>query len=59
MAARHDAVLGNAFLQVANLQAPPPSLLHPAVVMRVIWGNLGRHCARRSAGTRRGSNAQA
>ena len=43
MAARHDAVLGNAFLQVANLLAPPPSLLHPAIVMRVIWGNLGRH----------------
>jgi len=43
MAARHDAALGNAFLRVANLEAPPPSLLHPGVVMRVIRGNLGRH----------------
>jgi 2-polyprenyl-6-methoxyphenol hydroxylase-like FAD-dependent oxidoreductase len=45
MAARDDARLGNAFLQVANMQAPPTSLLHPAIVMRVIWGNLSRHFA--------------
>jgi len=39
-AARHDAKLATAFLQVANLKAPPERLLHPAVVSRVIWGNL-------------------
>jgi 2-polyprenyl-6-methoxyphenol hydroxylase-like FAD-dependent oxidoreductase len=39
-AARHDARLGNAFLQVANLQAPPQWLLHPGIVIRVLWQNL-------------------
>jgi flavin-dependent dehydrogenase len=48
LAACHDATLANAFLQVANLQARPEQLLHPAVVMRVISGNLGRRW-RRSA----------
>ena len=42
MAARHDARLATAFLEVANLEAPPTSLLQPAIVMRVIRGNLGR-----------------
>ncbi len=42
MAARHDAALAKAFLKVANLEAPPARLLHPAVVMRVIRGNLFR-----------------
>jgi 2-polyprenyl-6-methoxyphenol hydroxylase-like FAD-dependent oxidoreductase len=42
MAACYDAGLSNAFLQVANLQASPASLLRPSVVMRVIWGNLVR-----------------
>jgi 2-polyprenyl-6-methoxyphenol hydroxylase-like FAD-dependent oxidoreductase len=41
MAAKHDAKLANAFLEVANLEAPPTKLLHPATVMRVIRGNLG------------------
>jgi len=40
LAAQHDTHLANAFLRVANLKAPPPSLLHPAIVARVIWGNL-------------------
>lgn len=40
MAARHDAVLANVFLKVANLEAPPAQLLSPAVVMRVLRGNL-------------------
>jgi 2-polyprenyl-6-methoxyphenol hydroxylase-like FAD-dependent oxidoreductase len=39
MAARHDAVLANAFLQVANLRVAPTQLLRPSVVMRVLWGN--------------------
>lgn len=42
MAARHDAKLATAFLEVANLEAPPTQLLHPAIVMRVIGGNLRR-----------------
>jgi hypothetical protein len=41
MAARHDAKLAIAFLEVANLEAPPTRLLHPAIVLRVIRGNLG------------------
>ena len=41
MAARHDARLATAFLEVANLEASPTRLLHPAIVMRVIKGNLG------------------
>ncbi len=39
-AARHDAWLAIAFLRVANLMAPPPSLLHPAIIARVIRGHL-------------------
>ena len=42
MAARHDSKLATAFLEVANLEAPPTRLLRPSVVMRVISGNLGR-----------------
>jgi 2-polyprenyl-6-methoxyphenol hydroxylase-like FAD-dependent oxidoreductase len=42
MAARYDAVLGNTFLTVANMLAPPTRLLHPAIIMRVMWGNLRR-----------------
>jgi hypothetical protein len=40
MAARHDTVLSNAFLQVANLQIAPTQLLRPSVVIRVLWGNF-------------------
>ena len=42
IAARHNAALATAFLRVANLEAPPPSLLSPANVWRVICGNLSR-----------------
>lgn len=42
MAARHDAKLATAFLEVANLEAPPTRLLQPDIVLRVIRGNLGR-----------------
>jgi 2-polyprenyl-6-methoxyphenol hydroxylase-like FAD-dependent oxidoreductase len=40
MAARHDAVLANAFLKVANLVMLPAGLLHPLVIARVVYGNL-------------------
>lgn len=40
VAAQHDAKLTNAFLRVANLVAAPPTLLSPAVVWRVLRGNL-------------------
>jgi 2-polyprenyl-6-methoxyphenol hydroxylase-like FAD-dependent oxidoreductase len=40
VAARDDAVLADAFLQVANLQASAMRLLHPAVLLRVLRGNL-------------------
>jgi 2-polyprenyl-6-methoxyphenol hydroxylase-like FAD-dependent oxidoreductase len=49
MAARDDGALATAFLEVANLQARPERLLHPAIVLRVIWGNLfrrGRYLAK-------------
>jgi hypothetical protein len=42
LAARSDARLTDAFLRVANLQAPPQQLLHPATIMRVLWQNLRR-----------------
>jgi hypothetical protein len=41
LAAERDGTLAKAFLRVANLEAPPQSLLHPAIVLRVIRGNLG------------------
>jgi len=47
LAAERDGELANAFLRVANLEAPPQSLLHPSIVSRVIRGNLAR---RRGAG---------
>jgi hypothetical protein len=39
-AAQHDGKLATAFLRVANLEAPPETLLRPAVVARVVKGNL-------------------
>ena len=47
LAAERDCDLATAFLRVANLEAPPQSLLHPSIVSRVIRGNLAR---RRGAG---------
>jgi 2-polyprenyl-6-methoxyphenol hydroxylase-like FAD-dependent oxidoreductase len=41
-AAHHDPALTTAFLRVANLIAPPPSVMHPANVLRVVRGNLRR-----------------
>ncbi|MDP8925307.1 MAG: monooxygenase [Chloroflexota bacterium] len=40
VAARHEAEPAWAFLRVANLVAPPPSVLHPRVALRVLAGNL-------------------
>jgi 2-polyprenyl-6-methoxyphenol hydroxylase-like FAD-dependent oxidoreductase len=42
IAARRDSKLVKAFLEIANLKARPERLLSPAIVLRVIWGNLAR-----------------
>ena len=39
-AAHRDPELAKAFIRVANLLAPPPSVLHPKVAMRVMLGSL-------------------
>lgn len=44
-AARRDSTLVNAFLEIANLKARPERMLSPAIVLRVIWGNLVRRGA--------------
>ena len=41
-AAHRDPAAALAFHKVANLVAPPPSILAPAVAWRVLRGNLGR-----------------
>jgi 2-polyprenyl-6-methoxyphenol hydroxylase-like FAD-dependent oxidoreductase len=41
-AAHHDAVPALAFHRVANLLAPPPSVMHPRVALRVLRGNVLR-----------------
>jgi 2-polyprenyl-6-methoxyphenol hydroxylase-like FAD-dependent oxidoreductase len=41
-AAHHDAVPAMAFHRVANLLAPPPSVMHPRVAAHVLWANLRR-----------------
>lgn len=56
MAARHDARLATAFLEVANLEAPPTRLLQPDIVMRVIRGNF---CRRGSGAEATAAGAQA
>ncbi len=50
-AAHRDPVLSLAFHRVANLVAPPPSILAPAIAWRVLRGNLGRAAQRPAAGT--------
>lgn len=40
VAARHDLPVALAFLKVTNMIAATPSVLHPRIVMRVLWGNL-------------------
>jgi 2-polyprenyl-6-methoxyphenol hydroxylase-like FAD-dependent oxidoreductase len=40
IAAHNDAQVSIAFLKVINMLAPPPSILHPRIVWRVMKGNL-------------------
>jgi hypothetical protein len=44
-AAHHDQTLTLAFLNVANLLAPPTSLMTPRVMLRVLLGNWRREKA--------------
>ena len=39
-AGHDDPVAALAFLRAANLVAPPPSVMHPRIAWRVLWGNL-------------------
>jgi hypothetical protein len=41
-AAHNDEVLALAFQRVANLLAPPPSILAPNLAVRVLTGNVRR-----------------
>jgi flavin-dependent dehydrogenase len=56
-AAQHDGGLAAAFLRVTNLETLPETLLHPAVVARVIRGNLRRHARGAEQVTRAGARA--
>jgi hypothetical protein len=47
-AGHHDRVVTTAFLHVLNFAAPPPSLMHPRIALRVIRGNLRRRPAQPS-----------
>ena len=49
IAARRDSTLVKAFLEIANLKARPERMLSPAIVLRVIWGNLARRWDRAAA----------
>ncbi|RIH75797.1 putative epoxidase LasC [Calidithermus terrae] len=58
VAARRDRALVLAFQKVANLMAPPPSLLAPKLALRVLWGNLKpRGAAARPPGPRQAPTA--
>jgi 2-polyprenyl-6-methoxyphenol hydroxylase-like FAD-dependent oxidoreductase len=56
-AAQHDGGLATVFLRVTNLEVPPETLLDPAVVARVIRGNLRRHGRGAEQVTRLGAGA--
>jgi hypothetical protein len=49
IAAQTDAQVSIAFLKVINMIAPPPSILHPRIVWRVIQGNLQHSQRQQSA----------
>jgi len=42
-AAQADPTVAIAFHRVGNLLAPPPSIMHPRIAMRVLWHNLRPH----------------
>jgi 2-polyprenyl-6-methoxyphenol hydroxylase-like FAD-dependent oxidoreductase len=46
-AAQSDPLPAVAFHRVANLLAPPPSIMHPKVAIRVLWRNLRASESRR------------
>jgi 2-polyprenyl-6-methoxyphenol hydroxylase-like FAD-dependent oxidoreductase len=50
-AAQHDPAVSVAFLKVINLLAPPPSVMQPQVMWRVLWANLRRRPARPARAT--------
>jgi 2-polyprenyl-6-methoxyphenol hydroxylase-like FAD-dependent oxidoreductase len=52
-AAAHDARLASAFVRVAGLVAPPQTLLHPAVAVRVLGPGRARVRRRRGSGPAR------
>jgi 2-polyprenyl-6-methoxyphenol hydroxylase-like FAD-dependent oxidoreductase len=52
-AAHHDPLLSVAFLKVINLMEPPPSLMRPALMWRVLRGNLRRRAGRSPADSER------
>lgn len=57
VAARQDPAVVLAFQKVANLMAPPPTLLAPNIALRVLWGNLFRRKAQQ--GSRPAATVQA
>lgn len=50
IAAQWDSQVSLAFRLVADLEAPPTSILHPRIALRVLWGNLRNLLFRGSAG---------
>lgn len=51
LAAHQDAAVSIAFLKVTNMVAPPPTILHPRIVWRVIKGNLRSGLRKSAAGS--------
>jgi hypothetical protein len=39
-AAHADPVVAAAFQKVVSMLAPPSSVLHPRIALRVLWGNV-------------------